>query len=99
MEPKNNTARRQIIEYLMIFFGIVGPFATIPTILKIWHTHTHLVSGQSIITWSAYAVISSAWVIYGIYFKRVAIWAANLLYLVAYFAVITGILHHSGLTW
>ncbi len=87
------------IEILMTSFGILGSLATIPQIIKVHVTHSHVAHGQSLITWAAYAFICVAWICYGLYFKKMAILITNSLYLFMYMWIVVGIVMHAGLHW
>jgi hypothetical protein len=42
----------------MVITGIVQPLATLPSISKLYFTHTRHASGQSLTTWSVFALAS-----------------------------------------
>ncbi len=48
----------KVFEPLMVITGIVQPLATIPSISKLYFTHSQHASGQSLTTWSIFAVAS-----------------------------------------
>ncbi len=98
MENNKDVRRRKLVENGMMAIGIVGSLATIPQIVKVYHTHTQHVDGHSIITWGSYAIIALLWVAYGIYFRKSAIMITNSLYLVMYFLVVFGIIKN-GASW
>ena len=56
----------RVFEPLMVVTGIVQPLATLPSIPKLYFTHTQHASGQSFTTWSIYALASLLWVTYGL---------------------------------
>ena len=44
--------------------GALGPIMTIPQVMKIWGEQE--AAGVSVISWSAYSLLSIFWIIYGI---------------------------------
>lgn len=48
---------KKAVETFMTCMGFIGSIATIPTVIKIWFTHSNHADGQSIITWSFYAIM------------------------------------------
>jgi uncharacterized protein with PQ loop repeat len=56
----------KIFEPLMVITGLVQPLATLPSITKLYFTHSQHASGQSLTTWSIFALASLLWVIYGL---------------------------------
>jgi MtN3 and saliva related transmembrane protein len=89
----------QAFEPLMVVTGIVTPFATIPSISKLYVTHTEHASGQSLITWSIFAGASLLWVVYGLLNRRRAIYVGNAISLVMNSLMVNGILIHAGWTY
>ena len=90
---------KEMVEAFMIGMVVLGSIATIPTLIKIWYTHHEHASGQSIITWSFYALIALLWLIYGICYRHISIWVTNSVYLVFYILIVIGILRNAGFTW
>jgi MtN3 and saliva related transmembrane protein len=86
-------------EYAMLGVAIVGPFATLPQIYKLFFSHPEHASGQSLTTWSLYAALSALWFVYGIVEKKSAIWLGNGLSLILNSVMAVGILIHAGLTF
>ena len=83
----------------MVVTGIVTPFATVPSILKLYVTHTEYASGQSLITWSMFACASLLWVVYGLLNRKPAIYVGNAISLVMNSLMVNGILIHVGWTY
>jgi uncharacterized protein with PQ loop repeat len=54
----------RVFEPLMVVAGFVTPLATIPSISKLYFTHSHHASGQSLTTWSIFAAASLLWLVY-----------------------------------
>jgi hypothetical protein len=48
----------RVFEPLMVVTGIVTPLATIPSISKLYFTHSHHASGPSLTTWSIFVAAS-----------------------------------------
>jgi MtN3 and saliva related transmembrane protein len=89
----------QAFEPLMVVTGIVTPFATIPSISKLYVTHTEHASGQSLITWSVFACASLLWVVYGLLNRKAAIYVGNAISLAMNSLMVIGILMHVGWTY
>jgi MtN3 and saliva related transmembrane protein len=89
----------QTFEPLRIITGIVTPFATIPSISKLYVTHTEHASGQSLITWSVFACASLLWVVYGLLNRKAPIYIANAISLAMNSLMVIGILMHGGWTY
>ena len=75
----------RIFEPLMVITGIVQPLATIPSISKLYFTHSRHASGQSLTTWSIFAIASLLWVTYGLLNRKPAIYVGNIIGLVMNF--------------
>jgi MtN3 and saliva related transmembrane protein len=86
-------------EPLMVVTGIVTPFATIPSIIKLYVAPTDHVSRQSLITWSIFACASLLWVVYGLLNRKRAIYVGNAVSLVMNSLMVNGILIHDGWTY
>ena len=52
------------LERLMIFVAVVGPFANLPQLLKIWIKKK--TNGVSLVSWILFSILSLVWLIYGI---------------------------------
>jgi MtN3 and saliva related transmembrane protein len=52
------------LERLMIFVAVVGPFANLPQLLKIWIKKK--TNGVSLVSWILFSILSIVWLIYGI---------------------------------
>ena len=89
----------KVFEPLMVITGIVTPLATLPSISKLYFTHTQHASGQSLTTWSIFALASLLWVIYGLLNRKPAIYAGNIIALVMNLLMVNGILMHAGWTY
>jgi MtN3 and saliva related transmembrane protein len=86
----------RIFEPLMVITGIVRPLATIPSISKLYFTHSQHASGQSLTTRSIFAVASMLWVTYGLLNRKPAIYAGNIVGLVMNLLMVNGILMNAG---
>jgi len=75
--PKTGSPARlrwlRVFEPLMVITGIVQPLATLPSISKLYFTHSQHASGQSLTTWSIFALASLLWVTYGLLNRKPAI--------------------------
>lgn len=69
---------------------LISPIMTIPQISDIW-MHKN-VGGISLITWSAYTVVSSLWFIYGIQHKEKPIIISSSLLFIVELLVVFGVL-------
>ena len=86
-------------ESAMIIVGVVGPFATLPQIIKLYFTHTQHASGQSLVTCSLYSILSLLWCLYGSVEMKPAIYLGNGISLVMNLLMVAGILIHAGMTF
>jgi MtN3 and saliva related transmembrane protein len=86
----------RIFEPLMVITGIVQPLATLPSISKVYFTHRHHASGQSLTTWSIFALASLLWVTYGLLNRKPAIYVGNIIGLVMNALMVNGILMPAG---
>ncbi|MCD6048012.1 MAG: hypothetical protein K0S08_1659 [Gammaproteobacteria bacterium] len=99
MEKNFEHKWQQFFESFMTIMGFLGSVATVPTVIKVWFTHPEHASGQSFITWSFYALLAGLWIFYGFYYKKTAIWATNIIYLILYTFIVIGILRQTGISW
>jgi MtN3 and saliva related transmembrane protein len=83
----------------MVITGIVTPLATIPSISKLYFTHSQHASGQSLTTWSIFALASLLWLVYGLLNRKAAIYVGNIIALIMNLLMVNGILMHAGLTY
>jgi MtN3 and saliva related transmembrane protein len=89
----------RVFEPLMVITGIVQPLATLPSISKLYFTHSQHASGQSLTTWTIFAIASLLWVIYGMLNRKPAIYAGNIIGLGMNLLMVNGILMHAGWTY
>lgn len=89
----------QIFEPLMVVTGIVQPLAALPSISKLYFTHSQHASGQSLTTWLIFALSNLLWVIYGLLNRKPAIYAGNIIGLVMNALMVNGILMNAGWTY
>ncbi|BDD08756.1 hypothetical protein FUAX_11880 [Fulvitalea axinellae] len=73
----SNEKTRDTIENIMMAMGIIGPFAALPQLYKVYMTHGHMAEGVSMVTWLLYAVTATCWSIYGLVFGRRAVFISN----------------------
>jgi MtN3 and saliva related transmembrane protein len=83
----------------MIITGIVTPLATIPSISKLYFTHSQHASGQSLTTWSIFALASLLWLVYGLLNRKAAIYVGNIIALIMNLLMVNGIVMHAGWTY
>ena len=86
-------------EICMLTMGIIGPLATAPQLVKLYHTHSHHAHGLSLSSWIAYSFLALLWFLYGLVHKKVPIWVGNLIGLVMDLLMVIGILIHAGITF
>ena len=89
----------KIFEPLMVITGIVQPLATLPSISKLYFTHSQHASGQSLTTWTIFAAASLLWVIYGLLNRKPAIYVGNIIGLLMNLLMVNGILLNAGWTY
>ena len=89
----------RVFEPLMVITGIVQPLATLPSISKLYFTHSQHATGQSLSTWTIFALASLLWVIYGLLNRNPAIYAGNIIGLVMDLLMVNGILMNAGWTY
>jgi len=89
----------KVFEPLMVITGIVQPLATLPSISKLYFTHSQHASGQSLTTWSIFAIASLLWVTYGLLNRKPAIYVGNIIGLVMNLLMVNGILMNAGWTY
>jgi MtN3 and saliva related transmembrane protein len=80
----------RMLDKIIYLVGVVGPFITIPQILKIWSTQEAL--GVSLWSWVGYLILSIIWTIYGVVHKEKPIIVMNLLNVFMQFLVVLGII-------
>ncbi len=85
-------------ETLMVVVGFVGPFAVVPQLIKLYFTHSQHASGQSLVTWSLYALLSLLWFAYGLIVGKLPIYIGNGISLLMNLLMVAGILFHVGFT-
>jgi MtN3 and saliva related transmembrane protein len=88
-----------VLEPMMVVTGVVQPLATIPSLSKLYFTHTQHASGQSLTTWTIFALASLLWIIYGLLNRKPAIYAGNIIGLVMDLLMVNGILMNAGWTY
>jgi len=89
----------KVFEPLMVITGIVQPLATLPSISKLYFTHSQHASGQSLTTWTIFALASLLWITYGLLNRNPAIYAGNIIGLIMNLLMVNGILIHAGWTY
>jgi uncharacterized protein with PQ loop repeat len=95
----NKMTRLRHFEIFMLTMGIIGPLATAPQLVKLYHTHSHHAHGLSLSSWIAYSFLALLWFLYGLVHKNAPIWVGNLIGLVMDLLMVIGILIHAGITF
>jgi uncharacterized protein with PQ loop repeat len=95
----NKMTRLRYFEIFMLTMGIIGPLATAPQLVKLYHTHSHHAHGLSLSSWIAYSFLALLWFLYGLVHKNAPIWVGNLVGLVMDLLMVIGILIHAGITF
>jgi uncharacterized protein with PQ loop repeat len=83
----------------MVVIGVVGPFATLPQLYKLFFSHPQHAVGQSLTTWTLYAVLSALWAVYGLVEGKAPIYLGNGISLVLNTLMVVGIVMHAGWTF
>lgn len=99
LSPERHMRWLRVFEPLMVLTGIVTPLATVPSISKLYFTHSQHASGQSLTTWSIFAGASLLWLVYGLLNRKAAIYVGNMIALVMNLLMVNGILMHAGWTY
>jgi MtN3 and saliva related transmembrane protein len=99
LSPERHMRWLRVFEPLMVITGIVTPLATIPSISKLYFTHSQHASGQSLTTWPIFAGASLLWVVYGLLNQKPAIYVGNILALAMDLLMVNDILMHAGWTY
>ncbi len=99
LNPERHMRWLRVFEPLMVITGIVTPLATIPSISKVYFTHSQHASGQSLTTWSIFAGASLLWLVYGLLNRKPAIYVGNIIALAMNLLMVNGILLHAGWTY
>lgn len=99
LSPERHMRWLRAFEPLMVITGIVTPLATLPSISKLYFTHSQHASGQSLTTWSIFTAASLLWLVYGLLNRKAAIYVGNMIALVMNLLMVNGILMHAGWTY
>ena len=83
----------------MVVTGVVQPLATLPQIIKLYCTHSQHAAGQSLSTWSIFALATLLWVVYGLLNRKPAIYVGNIIGVTMNLLMVIGILIHAGVTF
>ena len=95
----SSNKRPNIIERTMVVLGIVGPFAALPQVIKVYTTHPEHAAGHSLLSWSLFFFLSTSWMLYGIYHKNPAIYVGNAIGSVLNALLVVGIYMNAGITY
>lgn len=73
---------------ITIIVGVISPLMTVPQIVKIYSGHT--AAGVSIISWFAYALLDTPFVMYGFVYKQKPVAITYTMHLIANLIVAIG---------
>jgi MtN3 and saliva related transmembrane protein len=99
LKPAARMRWLRAFEPLMVITGIVTPLATLPSITKVYFTHSQHAAGQSLTTWSVYALASLLWLVYGVLNRNPAIYVGNGIGFMMNLLMVNGILLEAGWTY
>ena len=85
----NETSWQKIVGVIVTCTGIIGMLVMIPQAISVWSGSAE---GVSFFTWSFMLINITAWTLYGIAHKRVAIIIPNVVGLLVAGAVVVGLL-------
>ncbi|HUD44754.1 MAG TPA: SemiSWEET family transporter [Patescibacteria group bacterium] len=85
--------KRHIFDEFIYPVSLIAPIMTIPQLLSIWLQKS--TQGISILTWSAYALVSLLWIIYGVIHKEKPIIVSNFLLFILDTSIVIGVLLYS----
>lgn len=89
-KQQKHRKKQVFFDKFMYFIAFLGPFMIIPQIIQVWmYKQTQ---GVSLVTWAAFAFISTCWVVYGYIHEEKPIILTNFLLAIANFAVVVGVL-------
>jgi len=81
---------KRMLDRVVLFVALVGPFATVPQIIKIYSHHSAY--DLSLLSWLVFALFDIPWIFYGFVHKERPIVIAYVLWFFTNFAVVIGIL-------
>ncbi len=79
---------KNFLDKAIYFVGMFGPIMSFPQIWKIWYYKE--ASGVSALSWSAYMVTASFWIMYGVAHKEKPIIVINSVWIVLEFMIVLG---------
>lgn len=82
--------RIAVLDVLVYVVSIAGPIFTIPQIIDVYGGKDG--SGISLITWGAYTLFSSVWILYGVVHRERVLIVNNTLWFIANASVFIGAL-------
>jgi len=83
---------KRFIDHAIYVVAVVGPIMAAPQLMKIWIEKN--ASGVSAISWAAFMVISTFWMIYGIAHKDKPIIFISGVWIILEFFIVLGTLIH-----
>lgn len=79
---------KDILDKMMFFVGLIGPFMMIPQILKIYFERD--ASSIALTSWVLFSFVALCWTMYGLAHKNKVIVVSNFAWMIAYVFVIIG---------
>lgn len=79
-----------LIDKIILPIAMISPLMTVPQLFEVWVNGT--TQGVSVVTWSAYAVGTGFWTIYGLAHKEKPIFFANFFLFILDVAIVIGVL-------
>jgi MtN3 and saliva related transmembrane protein len=67
----------RVFEPMMVATGVITFLATVPSIFKVYFTHSQYAPGLSLTTWSLYSAASLLWLVYGLLNRKPSIFIGN----------------------
>lgn len=88
-DPSQSVSNILLNEFAYVL-GIVGPFVSLPQLYSVWIEHD--TSGVSILSWTAFALLSMFWCYYGLRHREKPLIISQALWTVMNFLVVAGVL-------
>lgn len=78
------------LDKIILPIALISPLLTLPQLLQVWYDKR--IEGVSVLTWSAYALGTAFWTIYGFAHKEKPIFYANLFLFILDILIVLGVL-------
>lgn len=89
-KAQDSTPYIRFLDKLTFIVGVIGPFTVVPQIYSIFSTHS--TAGVSLATWVLIFIVTFPWILYGIAHREKSIIVSFILWEIANFMVILGVL-------